>query len=109
VAFELRIRGQEFVRYRLGPGFDFINRLRIRYERAVGTRSLLDRFFTLTRARQIGEDIRKILAYGEAVLFGVLVLIISPALPSTSCESRGFRSAPSCCSFSSSASRRGAS
>jgi hypothetical protein len=35
-------RYDEFVRHRLGPVFDFINRLGIRYERAVSTLSLLD-------------------------------------------------------------------
>jgi hypothetical protein len=65
-------RYDEFVRHRLGPVFDFINRLGIRYESAVGTLSLLD-FYSSTRTQQIGEDIRTIQAYGEVVLFGALV------------------------------------
>jgi hypothetical protein len=66
-------RYDEFVRHRLGPVFDFINRLGIRYERAVSTLSLLDQFYSSTRTQQIDEDIRTIQAYGEVVLFGVLV------------------------------------
>jgi len=63
----------EFVRHRLGQVFDFIDRLGVRYERAVGTLSLLDQYYSAARTQKIDEDIRKIQAYGEAVLFGVLV------------------------------------
>jgi hypothetical protein len=73
-------RYDEFVRHRLWPVFDFIDRLGIRYERAVGTLSLFDQFNLSLRTQQIDDDIRrgqddirKIQVYGEAILCGVLV------------------------------------
>jgi hypothetical protein len=73
-------RYDEFVHHRLGPVFDFINRLGIRYERAIGTLSLFDQHNVSLRTQQIDDDIRKgqddirkIQVYGEAILCGVLV------------------------------------
>lgn len=87
-------RYDEFVRHRLGPVFDFVDRLGVRYQRAVGALTLLDQYNVSARTQQIEEgisrgqdeirkiqadigrgqeEIRKIQVYGEAVLWGALV------------------------------------
>ncbi len=73
-------RYDEFIRHRLGPVFDFINRLGVRYERAESTLSLFDQNNLSTRTQHIQEgmskgqeEIKKIQVYGEAVLWAALV------------------------------------
>jgi len=87
-------RYDEFIRHRLGPVFDFVDRLGVRYQRALGTLTLLDQYNVSARTQQIEEsigkgqdeirkiqedigksqdEIKKIQVYGEAVLLAALV------------------------------------
>jgi hypothetical protein len=70
----------QFIKKRLGSEFDFIDRLGIRYERALRSMVTLDQnFLAITqnrlveRANKIDEDIRIIQEWGEFVLFLALV------------------------------------
>jgi hypothetical protein len=70
----------QFIKKRLGSEFDFIDRLGIRYERALRSMVTLDQnFLAITqnrlveRANQIDNDIRVIQMWGEFVLFLALV------------------------------------
>lgn len=66
-------RYDQFVERRLGPVFDFIDRLGRRYERATNTLSLLDQFYLSIRSNEIDQEVRNIQQIGEAALWGVLV------------------------------------
>jgi hypothetical protein len=63
----------QFIRRRLGPEFDFINRLGIRYERAMNNIVTLDQNYLAMKANQIDEDIHAIQEWGEFALLAALV------------------------------------
>lgn len=70
----------QFIKKRLGSEFDFIDRLGIRYERALRSMVTLDQnFLAITqnrlveRANKIDEDIHTIQKWGEFVLLAALV------------------------------------
>jgi hypothetical protein len=70
----------QFIRRRLGSEFDFIDRLGIRYERAVRAMATLDQEYLaiiqnklVERANKIQTDIHTIQEWGEAILLGILV------------------------------------
>jgi hypothetical protein len=63
----------KFVERRLGPTYDFIDRLGARYERAANSLSTLDQHFLSLKTNELQEDTRKIHLGGEYALLAVLL------------------------------------
>jgi hypothetical protein len=71
--FEGYQRYDQFIERRVGPAFDFIDRLGRRYERATNTISMLDENYLTVESNLIETSIRKIQEWGEVALLAALV------------------------------------
>jgi hypothetical protein len=63
----------QFIRRRLGPEFDFINRLGVRYERAMAGIVSLDQTYLAITQNTIQSEIGEIQRWGEFILLAALV------------------------------------
>lgn len=66
-------RYDDFVDRRLGAVFDYINRLGLRYERAINSLLMLDQNYLAIRTNKIEGEVRGIQRYADLALIGALL------------------------------------
>jgi hypothetical protein len=64
---------EKFVERCVGPAFDFINRLGVRYERAANSLSMLEQRSLSKKTTELAKDIQEIQRYGEIALLAALL------------------------------------